>query len=129
MGFDGAEAETGPGYPLLQALVDFREVVSQLVDEQKQLVLSRGSEPAEPRTPTVPASGGTPPVDRPIARKPVPRSFVREEPTIPVVDAKVSPPERIQDGPPQDSRQRLDALARLLDRRLKPDAPETNGKS
>lgn len=90
---------------LLGAIGELREAVGRMIEEQMELVL-RGldyaatvkTEPAPPPAPSVPATVAPPNLE-PTSRE---------------------PSEPIQAG---DSRQRLDALAKLLDRRLKAPAP------
>ena len=135
--------ENGPGtnleHPLLWAIVELRETVNRLVEDQKALVLSLPSEasgavpapvlaqdapvsaPAARATTVPPAAGGAEgrrrksPTPRPAQAAPasVKGEAVVSRPTS--LDSITDPPA----GKPQDPRQRLDALAKLLDKRLK----------
>ena len=52
----GEEAvpETDRSHPLLWAIVDFRETLDRLIEDQKELILSRGTESATSEPPPTP---------------------------------------------------------------------------
>jgi hypothetical protein len=127
--------EIGSTSPLVGAIADLREFICRLFDEQKALLLSRDAEatpgPASAPAPMV-VSGppqlvaasaeveGSSPVRKPSAPA---RSMESPVPTeaVPPIQADTGP-----GGRPEDSRQRLEALAKLLDKRLKPCAAPTD---
>jgi len=102
VGVDDLETAAAGPDGLAGSIAEFREDLDRLIDEQKALVLRLGSS-ARP------------------AREPASRT---PRPPLKPRDADVLTPE-IDDepGPADDARQRLDALARLLDRRSKQTAP------
>jgi hypothetical protein len=123
--------EIGSTSPLLGAIADLREFICRAFEEQKTLLLSREAEvtPAPVSAPAPPVVPATPqaiavtaevevssPVWRTSARSL--ESPVATEPVQPI-PADTGPG---AGGRPEDPRQRLDALAKLLDRRLKPAA-------
>ncbi len=135
---EAATTEPGRSHPLLWAIVEFREQIDRLIEEQKALVLSRAAEPVAPE----PAPPKPEPIvpEAPTAPEPVPRaarafsaSAPRTRPvdnppqSVPVVEpAELSTPEPAR---PDDARQRLDALAaKLLDRHRKHAAADPSAR-
>ena len=156
--------------PLLWAILEMREAVVRLVDEQKSRVLTRvpltdsaGPEPgtafgyappvvksqAEPgpaHSPPEETVPNSPPKRGPSARhRPFPKDVPSEPDTVNVSMSRPSPA-LVESQPPEssatagqdgsgrseDPRQRLDALARLLDKRVKSShapASESPGRS
>lgn len=133
--------ENGPGinveHPLLWAIVELRETVNRLVEDQKALILSIPSEaiteapaPAQNTTVSAPAARAT--TAAPAAgvaegrqrKSPIARPAHASAASV-KAGAVVSPPSSLESitdrpaGKPPDPRQRLDALAKLLDKRLK----------
>jgi len=98
---------------LLFAIAKFREDIGRLFDEQIALVRGRSIEPAVPE-PTLIAPTVEPLLPPPAAVE------VRPAPAAPV-----EPPVARSNDP----RERLDALAKLLDRRLKPTSVDTPSKA
>jgi hypothetical protein len=163
----GEEAvpETDRSHPLLWAIVDFRETLDRLIEDQKELILSRGTEPATsepsptphgfaapiavtplsmpvpilpmsvapaPPSLTPPHKGGgdkTPPsrqTDGADARDNAPHKGGGDEKTPFLLGGEgrgggsgQAPADPDPAGQAEDPRKRLDALAKLLDRRLK----------
>jgi hypothetical protein len=144
--------ETERSHPLLWAIVEFREALDRLVEEQRALVLNRGVDTAAPDAPPPGIAVGVatlPPQPAPVAVPPVPvpaSATVASTPEAEPSARKFNPPgprPRPTESPtpqpalvpaaepaaplalaaaasrPEDPRQRLDALAKLLDRRAK----------
>jgi hypothetical protein len=132
------EVENGPGideHPLLWAIVELRETVEQLIEEQKaQLARALiGARVAGEPAPRVPATSsrsiGTAATKEESSegrrkRTPAPRP-ITAEPAAMATDTRLAASASVGSkvvesaGKPQDPRQRLDALAKLLDKRLK----------
>ena len=142
----GEEAvpETDRSHPLLWAIVDFRETLDRLIEDQKELILSRGTEFATSEPPPTPHVFAAPtavtpsPISAPVS----PMSFAPAPPSLPLPHkggGDENPPSPLVGegegraggsgqapvdpdpaaGQTEDPRKRLDALAKLLDRRLK----------
>jgi hypothetical protein len=118
--------------PLLGAIAELRDHIYRVFEEQKALLPSRDAE-ATPGPVSAPAPRVVPGPPQPVAitpevesASPVRATSARSvEPTVPVP----APAESVQPnqadagsggGRAEDPRQRLDALAKLLDKRLKP---------
>jgi len=106
-----AEAQGSSGNALLRAILEMREAVTRHVEEFRSLLLTREG-PAEV-------------VETAVA--PPPPAFLEAEPPTPA-PAPVKPPAPVVSvtvdeipaaGRPEDARQRLEALARLLDKRAR----------
>jgi hypothetical protein len=121
-----------PENPVLGAIIEFRATLNRLFDEQKAFVLSRAGEESEAKADADALPTQAPPIPpQPVAaelpavtRKPLPvnRSEVTEVAApapSPSETAETVSTEAAVGGKPDDPRQRLDALARLLDKRLK----------
>jgi hypothetical protein len=132
-----SDPTTGPEderrHALLWALAEFREDLVRLIDEQLALAANRAVEPAaavEPLAPPAPKPLAPTPTLTPPAAEPEPAP-VRAAPVTPRPRPReVSPPAPAPAEPAaaargDDPRQRLDALAKLLDRRLKQTAAPT----
>jgi hypothetical protein len=121
--------EIGSTSPLLGAIADLREQICRLFEEQKALLQNREAE-ATPAPPSAPVARVMTSPPQPVAvvaepespsppRAPSPRPV--EVP--PPAEAVPTAPADAGSGPggrSEDPRQRLDALAKLLDKRLKP---------
>jgi hypothetical protein len=113
---DEREGPAGSDQPLMWAIFEMREVVTRQIEEFKATLASREVPVEAPEPVTLvaaepiaaPAEAELRPrrtAGRPVVREPAPDApAATEEP----------PPAR-----PEDARQRLDALARLLDKRVR----------
>jgi hypothetical protein len=135
------KTQTGSGNALLWAIMEAREAISGQIEEFRTLLMSRdaaveveAAPPAAPGLVTVAVS------EPPAVVEPRPR----RAPSPPEPRATTAPVEGLAGGPPspgdeppapaparsEDARQRLDALARLLDKRARQssgDAPSRSG--
>ncbi len=134
-------SEVRAGHPVLEAVAEFREVLNHLIDEQKALLLNRTVEMdveecrASPLLSTfTPGHKSTASGDSAASHEPEPKA-ARPSPapnkTQTIYHPTIRPPESSSPVPfsdnddanasvdQRDPRQRLDALARLLDKRLK----------
>ncbi len=141
MAVNTSPSEVDRVHPLLGAIAGFREAVNRLIDEHKAALLHKALEvEAEPlldgfvpRSPSMEgAAGGR--FEQAVASRPWPAPQTPPkagpEPSfssrplgsiLEVAGAHGSEPNPSQ--PPDDPRQRLDALAKLLDKRRKPAGP------
>jgi hypothetical protein len=135
----GEEAvpKTERSHPLLWAIVDFRETLERLIEDQKELILSRGTEPVTSEPPPTPHGFAapiavTPPaIPAPVPPMSVARTCARDvaPPPKSAAPAPIDAPDDQAPADPdpagqtEDPRKRLDALAKLLDRRLKQTTP------
>lgn len=119
--------------PVMEAIADFRETLNRLIDEQMMALTSRslGAEVESQRavvaevtyTPNVIATATAEPAP-PRNPEPKPRrqapSTANLTPATPPTEPVREPPTAVdEESAPSSSRQRLDALARLLDKRAK----------
>jgi hypothetical protein len=129
--------EIGSTSPLLGAIADLREFTYRLFEEQKALLQSRDAE-AMPGLVSAPAPRVVPGPPQPVAvspevenSSPVRTTSASAPAPVPVparsvelsLPAEVVQPSQADAGPggrAENPRQRLDALAKLLDKRLKP---------
>jgi hypothetical protein len=129
--------EVDRAHPILDAIAGFRDAVNRLIDEHKAGLLHKGAESesdrpvdAGPRLPGV-ESAGAPRYEMPSAGRTwvAPQSVSRagSESPLPsrpqgLISEAVGPTTSEPSSTPHqdDPRQRLDALAKLLDRRRKP---------
>jgi hypothetical protein len=139
------DPENEPENPLLWAILEFRETLNRLIEEQKALVLSRAVEEAElmpaasVSAERFPARVAPSPAPQPLVvaiaataeleakpRKPV----APGRPELPGVTSPLPSPAEMPETEAMvaarldDPRQRLDALARLLDKRLRQSAAQ-----
>lgn len=133
------EPQVEKRHALLWAIAEFRDDLDRLFDEHKALVLGRSAEatPAAPAAPPVKAepfpTAADPAPAEPPPPAPRPAATPRTRATAAAAPAAAPTPTTAADATPRparedDPRQRLDALAKLLDRRLKQPAGETTSK-
>lgn len=138
MAVNTSRPEVDRVHPLLDAIAGFRDAINRLIDEQKAGLLNRAIESeadfpmdtAGPRLPAVEVAAaprGEPSMPArawtasPLAPAPRPESLPAPRP-------RGLPPEAAEPQPTthaDDPRQRLDALAKLLDKRRKPGGSTT----
>lgn len=107
-------SESEKRHALLWAIAEFREDIGRLFEEQIALAHGRDDEPCLPEPPPlVPVVEPLPPPPPAVEIRPVPA-------------APAEPPPVVRSN---DPRERLDALAKLLDRRLKPPPGDTPSKA
>jgi len=129
-------------HPVLEAIAEFRDLVNRLIDAQISALSQHSAQPEiDPQRAVVhePTLAATPPsaavsdhpphpTPEPISRKPLPAAIKpKPAPPLPTERPREAAPEPTSQAaeetspPPEqrDSRQRLDALARLLDKRAK----------
>lgn len=126
--------ESALNSPLLTAIADLRSDVNRLFEEHKVLIQGQDSDLglapisrlATQTTPVVatspPVTHAQPPAAAEVECTPPVRGVNARSKDAQVKSSLIEPPleESAAGGRPEDSRQRLDALAKLLDKRLKP---------
>jgi hypothetical protein len=139
VGVNTSGSEVDRAHPILDAIAGFRQAVNRLIDEHKAGLLHRVSEPEADHfvDAVVPRPSAMDAMAMPRSELPVaPRAWSPPQPNPkPALEAALPTPatEPGSMSHPDDPRQRLDALAKLLDRRRKPggasmtDAPSPSG--